>query len=213
MRVIGAGFGRTGTFSLKVALEMLGFGPCYHMIEVFDHPEHIATWQAAADGQYVNWREFLGPYEAAVDWPVCSFYDQLMDVFPDAKILLTVRDPEKWHTSVMNTIGPGNNGETDDSSELAHRQMTNSLIWQGTFNGRVNDKDYAISVFQRHIEEVRRRVPADRLLVFDVSQGWEPLCRFLDVAVPGDTPFPRLNDSASFQQRFQSNAEQAPATS
>ncbi|MGA7672582.1 MAG: sulfotransferase family protein [Nitrolancea sp.] len=213
MKVIGAGFGRTGTYSLKVALEMLGFGPCYHMVEVFQNPEHVATWQAAGDGQPVDWKALLDGYHAAVDWPACRFYADLMDVFPDAKVLLTVRDPEKWHTSVMNTIHPRNNDESDDPKSLAQRRMTTSVIWDGTFNGRLDEKDYAIGIYERHIEEVKQRVPADRLLVYQVSEGWEPLCRFLDVPVPTDTPFPRLNDTESFRQRFQSNVEETTQAS
>jgi hypothetical protein len=209
MKVIGAGFGRTGTFSTKVALEHLGFGPCYHMVEVFEHPEHVAFWQAAADGQPIDWNDLFGNYKAAVDWPACAFYDQLMEVYPEAKVLLTVRDPDSWHRSVMNTIGPGNNDETDDPQRLAHRKMGQSVIWQGTFDGRVEEKEYAISVFNRHIEEVKRRVPAERLLVFDVKEGWEPLCRFLGVPVPENVPFPRLNDTASFQREHLKHAEAA----
>ena len=129
-----------------------------------------------------------------------------MDVYPDAKVLLTVRDPEKWHTSVMNTIGPNNNDETDDPDALAHRKMTTSVIWDGTFNGLVEDRQHAISVFNRHIDEVKQHVPAERLLVYEVSQGWEPLCAFLGVPVPADTPFPRLNDTASFRARFRADA-------
>lgn len=202
MKVIGAGFGRTGTFSLKAALEMLGLGPCYHMVEVFEHPEHVPVWQAAADGLPVDWRALFSGYGSAVDWPVCTFYDQLMDVYPEAKVVLTVRDAEKWHTSVMNTIAPKNNRETDDPVVLAQRRMTTSVMWQGTFHGRLDDKQYAIDVFRQHVAEVKKRVPSDRLLVFEVSQGWEPLCGFLGIPVPADTPFPRLNDTASFQQQF-----------
>lgn len=209
MKVIGAGFGRTGTLSLKAALETLGLGPCYHMVEVFEHPEHTAVWQAAGEGQPVDWKSLFSGYQSAVDWPACAFYADLMEVYPEAKVILTVRDPERWHASVMNTIGPSNNQETDDQVTLAQRKMGRTVIWDGTFDGRVNDKDHAISVFNRHIEEVKRRVPAERLLVFEASQGWEPLCHFLGVPVPVDTPYPRLNDTASFQARFRDKAEAA----
>src|SRR5207248_2818817 len=104
VKVIGAGFGRTGTLSLKAGLEELGFRPCYHMVELFTHPEHNAIWQAAAEKKPVDWRALLAGYEAAVDWPACTFYAELMDQYPDAKVLLTVRDPEKWYESVANTI-------------------------------------------------------------------------------------------------------------
>ncbi len=205
VKVIGAGFGRTGTMSTKVALEMLGFGPCYHMVEVFEHPEHIALWQAVADGN-PDWRRIFDGYQAGVDWPMCNYYRELMEVYPEAKVLLTVRDPERWHASVMNTIGPNNNQETDDPQALAHRRMTEAIIWQNTFHGRVEDKDYAIDVFERHNQAVKEYVPAERLLVFEAAHGWEPLCEFLGVPVPVDTPFPRMNDTASFRARFQVDA-------
>lgn len=202
MRVIGAGFGRTGTYSLKTALEQLGCGPCYHMVEVFDKPRHVELWQAAAEGRPVDWGELFAGYNSAVDWPACSFYEQLMELYPEAKVLLTVRDPEKWYRSVMNTIYPTSKMEPESPEVRAHRRMVNTLIWQGTFDGRTEDKQHAIAIFERHNEEVRRRVPAERLLVYEVKEGWEPLCRFLDVPVPVDKPFPRLNDTAEFQQRI-----------
>jgi hypothetical protein len=102
--VIGAGFGRTGTMSLKVALEKLGFGPCYHMSEVFAHPEHVESWRAAAQGKEVDWEQIFGGYRATVDWPACSFYGELMEKYPDAKVILTVRDPQRWYESAYNTI-------------------------------------------------------------------------------------------------------------
>jgi hypothetical protein len=201
MKVIGAGFGRTGTMSLKVALEQLGFGPCYHMYEVSQHPDHIPMWQAAAEGKPVDWIELFRGYQAAVDWPACSFYRELMELHPDAKVLLTVRDPQRWYESVMNTIYFTNTAESDEPETNEQFHMIRTLIWQGTFDGRFEDKDHAIAVFERHIDDVKRHVPAERLLVYEVQQGWEPLCRFLDVPVPEDTPFPRLNDTAAFQQR------------
>jgi hypothetical protein len=209
MRVIGAGFGRTGTLSLKVALEELGCGPCYHMIEVFDKPRHVALWQAAAEGRPVDWGELFAGYNAAVDWPACSFYAQLMDVYPEAKVLLTIRDPETWYESVQNTIYPTSKDESDEPDVRAHLHMTTTLIWQGTFDGRFEDKQHAIAVFKRHIQEVKQRVPAERLLVYEVQEGWEPLCCFLDVPVPEDMPFPRLNDTAAFQRRLRERAQSA----
>jgi hypothetical protein len=104
VKVIGAGFGRTGTASLQSALQDLGFGPCYHMYEVFEHPEHADFWEAALRGEPVDWDEFLGGYEASVDWSACAFYEQLMERHPDAKVLLSVRDPEQWYESMRSTI-------------------------------------------------------------------------------------------------------------
>jgi hypothetical protein len=215
VKVIGAGFGRTGTMSLKVALETLGLGPCYHMTEVFAHPEHTGFWISAWRGEPADWDGVLGEYEAAVDWPACTFYEEPKERYPDAKVILSVRDPERWYESVRNTIyelsvviprhpiyrigyklvsffgfrGPGN------------VDLAGEIIWQGTFDGRFEDKSYAIEVFERHSAEVQRRVPEDRLLVYDVKASWEPLCEFLGVEVP-DEPFPRTNDTAEMRRRL-----------
>jgi hypothetical protein len=215
VKVIGAGFGRTGTMSLKVALEALGFSPCYHMTEVFAHPEHAAFWISAWRGEPADWDGVLGGYEAAVDWPACTFYEELMERHPDAKVILSVRDPERWYESVRNTIyelsvviprhpiyrigyklvsffvfrGPGN------------RNLADAIIWQGTFDDRFEDKHHAIEVFERHDAEVQRRVPKDRLLVYDVKAGWGPLCEFLGVEEP-EEPFPRTNDAVEMRRRL-----------
>ena len=213
LKVIGAGFGRTGTMSLKAALEELGFDPCYHMSEVFENPVHIETWDAAANGGPVNWEQLLGGYEATVDWPGCSFYEELMAKYPDAKVLLSVRDPDRWYESVSNTIYNIRRMSTASPFTVAifsvagvfvprmkhGARMVNNLIWDGTFDGRFEDRRYATRVFERHNENVIKNVPADRLLVYEVEEGWEPLCGFLDVEVPRK-PFPHLNDSGNFRK-------------
>lgn len=216
LRIIGAGFGRTGTLSLKAALEELGFGPCYHMSEVFGHPDHVALWQAAADGEPINWDTIFVNYHSAVDWPSCAFYEHQMRAYPDAKILLSVRDPENWYESVSNTIYQMHHrvGVSLLSRFLSYLgkallqlvqphmkrlfRMQTAVIWDGTFAGNFEDKAYALAVFNRHIEEVKRTVPPEKLLVYNVKEGWEPLCAFLGVPVPDGKPFPRLNDRDSF---------------
>jgi hypothetical protein len=203
LRVIGAGFGRTGTYSLKTALEQLGFGPAYHMAEVFAHPEHIPLWQVVGEGGPADWDRLFAGYQAAVDWPVSAFYRELMEAYPEAKVILTVRDPELWYRSGTNTIFPRYEGESEDDLSpevLAHRRMVRTVVWDAIFNGQVHDRNHAIDVFTRHIERVKEQVPADRLLVFNIKEGWEPLCAFLGVPVPDDE-FPRLNDTASFNER------------
>lgn len=197
MKVIGAGFGRTGTLSLKAALEELGFGPCYHMKEALAHPSHLFFWNAASKGKAVDWKQHFLPYQATVDWPACKFYKELMLEYPDAKVLLSVRDPEKWYDSARDTIYKV--GKTFPMSWL-RSFFPVDLIWKDTFDGRFEDRRYAIQVFNRHVEEVKRHVPADKLLVYEVKDGWEPLCRFLDVPVPQGKPFPRLNDTAEFER-------------
>ena len=201
--------------SLKAALETLGFGPCYHMIEVFEHPEHAGFWQAAWRGEPVDWDGLLGGYEAAVDWPACTFYEELLQRYPDARVLLSVRDPERWYESTRDTIYQIS--KITAGSRLSRAvfafvglfvsgvfeigRMGNEIIWQGTFDGRFEDRSHAIEVFLRHNEEVKRRVPAEKLLVFEVKEGWGPLCEFLGVEAP-DKPFPRLNDATQMRRRI-----------
>lgn len=133
MKVIGAGFGRTGTMSLKAALEELGYGPCYHMTDVFEHPEHIRMWEAATRGEPVDWDELFAGYQATVDWPGAAFYRELMEVFPDAKVLLSLRDPEKWYESTRNTIYATVNPSPEMIAALGHApRLNNELIWKQT---------------------------------------------------------------------------------
>lgn len=196
---------------MKAALEELGFGPCYHMVEVFDKPQHVALWQAAAEGQPIDWNALFAGYNATVDWPGCRFYASLMQAYPEAPVVLNVRDPERWYKSVSDTIyqaGKLVQGSAPPPPQMqAFGHMIDTLIWGGTFGGQFEDKQHAIAVFNRHIAEVKERVSADRLLVFDVQEGWEPLCRFLGVPVP-DKPFPRLNDTAAFHEETVARARQ-----
>lgn len=208
MKVIGAGFGRTGTMSLKAALEELGFGPCYHMFEVSERPEHILKWRDYTQGKSMDWKRLFEGFQSTVDWPACIYYRELMEVFPDAKVLLSVRDPEKWYESTLNTLYRV--GKTFPISVLGPflppirrmRAMVYGSIWDGTFSGKFEQREHAIEVFKRHIEEVKRHVPPERLLVYEVKQGWEPLCRFLGVPVPVGKPFPHINDTADFKRKI-----------
>jgi hypothetical protein len=205
IKLIGAGFGRTGTTSLKAALEELGFAKCYHMIEVLSHPAHAPLWAAALAGQPSDWSNLFAGYRATVDWPGCTFYQELMRVYPEAKVLLTVRDPDKWYESTHNTIDqlPRSPAMRILRLFVPHLRrfyaMNETLIWQGTFGGQFADREHAIAIFQAHIVAVKEYVPAERLLVYDVREGWAPLCHFLNVPVPVGKPFPRLNDTATMQ--------------
>jgi Sulfotransferase domain len=208
MKVIGAGFGRTGTMTLKAALEELGAGPCYHMVEVlWGDTSRLPLWQAAASGEAIDWRALFDGFESTVDWPGCTFYEPLMEVFPEAKVLLTVRDPEAWYESAKNSIYAsliaGRKGElaggTNTPPSPEAFAMISTLIWEGTFHGRFEDREYAIEMFNRHNDEVRRKVPAERLVVHEVKEGWAPLATMLGVPEP-DAPFPRLNDKDAFRE-------------
>jgi hypothetical protein len=194
LKVIGAGFGRTGTYSLKLALEQLGFGPCYHGIEVLRNPSTAQWWIDAADGK-PDWPKIFAGKNSTVDWPSCTFYAQLADFYPDAKVVLTERDPEEWFVSTQNTIFPDN--EPPDTGK-PFDTMTRKII-APLFDFRMREHDNVVSAFRRHSAEVRRRIAPGRLLVYEVAQGWGPLCRFLGVPVPV-SPMPMTNTTEDFRK-------------
>lgn len=203
--VIGIGFPRTGTMSLKHALERLSFGPCYHMIEVFRRPGDIAFWRSAVQsrGEGVAWDEVFSEFGSTTDCPAGFFWRTLYADFPDAKYIITVRDPEDWYESFLATVYEAIS-HPERSPDEDHRNvqlMAREVILDGIFDGRFCDRDYAISCYHSHIAEVNATIPRDRLLTFNVAEGWGPLCRFLEVKEP-DEPFPRANTRDEFQQRI-----------
>lgn len=203
LAVIGAGYGRTGTLSLKTALERLGFGPCHHMIELFHHPDQIPAWNEAVDGAEVDWDRLLAGYRSAVDWPSCHFWRELADRYPAAKVILTVRDPHQWYQSARATIFRTLDEPPVDPSAKAQWKLVRKMILEQTFGGSTADEELAIAVLERHNEELKRAIPDERLLVYEVDQGWEPLCGFLGMAVP-DEPFPKVNTTEEFVGRLAS---------
>jgi len=209
LKVIGAGFGRTGTLSLKSALDELGLGPCYHMVETHAHPEHDAMWLALAKGEAADWRPILKGYASTVDWPTTYFWRDLAAANPDAKIILTLRDPDAWYRSAAATIFArmlefealrSDPAAVVDEARRRHMEMVNTIV-EKTFGGSL-DKAHAIQVFNAHNNEgVRRSVPSERLLVYEPGEGWEPLCDFLGLPVPA-TPYPKVNTTGDFVSRF-----------
>ena len=195
LRVIGAGFGRTGTLSMRTALARLGFAPCDHMVENEEHPERFALWDEAlrrkTAGEPIDWRPLLDGFRATVDWPGAYFWRELTAAHPEAKVVLTVRDPERWYDSILATIF----SLPDDQLPDGPRE----IIFTRTFGGLLTDRAQCQAVVAQHNQTVQESIAADRLLVFDVKDGWESLCAFLDVPVPEGEPFPRVNDTASFQ--------------
>lgn len=202
LQLVGACFGRTGTNSLKLALERLGLDPCHHMFEVASNPDQLPYWEALARGESVDWREVFAGYKACVDWPSARFWREIWEVFPDAPVIMTLRDPESWFASVQKTILPSMRGHADMEEGPGRRRstMAHELIVRQTFSGRMDDFDHATKVYRDYVEDVRRTVPAGRLLEYDVKQGWEPLCEFLGVDVP-DEPFPLTNTTEQFRKR------------
>jgi hypothetical protein len=208
LQVIGAGYGRTGTLSLKLALEQLGFGPCHHMVEVFAHPETIPLWIAAADGR-PDWEAIFDGYAAAVDWPTATFYRELAEAYPEAKVILTERNPESWFASTQATIF---GRELPPDSEDPWTVMAGKVVGE-LFDRRLHDKARVISVYQAHNARVREVIPPERLLVYQVADGWAPLCAFLGVPVP-DAPMPKVNSTEEFRATIASElAHRAAAAS
>ena len=193
LRVIGSGLGRTGTLSTKLALEQLGFAPCHHMVEVFMHPETVPLWVAAGEGR-PDWDAIFDGYASMVDHPGCGYWRELMDHYPDAKVLHTVRDPDKWFDSTQATIFNPERPPPPEGTPM--RAFLDQLY--GWYGGDMHDRAFMTDFFRRHTEAVIAGVPKDRLLVFEVAQGWGPLCEFLGVPIP-DAPFPRENSTEQFK--------------
>ena len=213
MRLIGAGLPRTGTLSQKVALEMLGLAPCYHMVNVLADLDEARPWRRALDGEQ-PWQEVFDGFEATVDWPGSFFYKELIEAYPDAKVLLSVREADAWERSMRETIWGLFYGDTL-TRDLSSARCRVDPKWHGYIemmqemwkqSGLIDDAERTDSesmkaAMERCNEEVRETVPSDRLLVWSVADGWEPLCRFLEVPVP-ETPFPHLNDGRVFAERI-----------
>jgi hypothetical protein len=191
IQLVGAGVGRTGTTSLKAALEQLLGAPCHHMLEVFGHPESVPTWHAAARGESVDWADLLADYAAIVDWPGGAFWPELSEAFPDAVVLLSTRDPERWYESARATIF-GFIDLDEPPAEMAEWSAFIRDLFANRFTLDLDDKDATIAAFEAHNAAVRAAVPADRLVEWTAADGWGPLCEALGVPVP-DEPFPRLN--------------------
>jgi hypothetical protein len=209
--LIGAGLPRTGTLTQKVALERLGVGPCYHWVNVLADLDHVRLWDRAMDGEG-PWDEIFAGHHSSADWPGGYFYRELMDVYPDAKVLLSVRDPEKWEPSFRETIVEMSYGRSlmpllaharaeVDPKFKAYLELVDRMFWgpEGTFS-QGQEPQQLMEQMVAHHERVKRDVPPERLLVWEVGEGWEPLCAFLEVPVP-DEPFPHANDRETFLGR------------
>jgi hypothetical protein len=214
LKVIGSGVGRTGTHSLKVALEQLGFGKCYHMEELLRHPEGLTYFEKAERGETVDWHELFKSYSSAVDYPVARYYKEIIAAFPQAKIIHTIRDPESWYNSAMETIFWASKPSAGRMLRMLMRLPFSSAIRERLpvlkYDGRMVDNIYGKDLRNKH-EVIRRYneinnealniLPKDRSLVYDIKTGWEPLCKFLDVPVP-TVPFPKSNAKEGFKKNI-----------
>ncbi|MBE1462054.1 sulfotransferase family protein [Kibdelosporangium phytohabitans] len=198
VEIIGAGFGRTGTASLKRALELLGYDPCHHMSEVLKQPRTTVEWTTALNGDPSVLPGLLSGYRATLDFPACLLWRELMELYPTAKVLLSVRDPQSWYESARATILNPIRGENIDERLAALLMPFSEAMASRGFRRDLGEAE-TIAVFNRHNEAVRAGVEPSRLLVYEAGTGWEPLCAFLGADVP-DVPFPHSNDSASFRE-------------
>lgn len=206
LQVIGAGFGRTGTLSLKSSLEQLGFGPCYHMYELLGHIDHAPAWLAGNNGDASALRAPLAGYGATVDWPGCVLWRELADLYPDAKVVLSVRPPQRWYDSFRQTVGAVIAQERDPNMPEAFWpvfDVSDLIVRDRSFGAGfdLDDQERVIAAYEAHNAAVRAGVAPERLLEFDVTEGWAPLCAFLGVPVPAGE-FPNVNDRDQFRQLF-----------
>ena len=192
LEVIGTGWGRTGTDSMREALNILGFGPCHHMFEINANPDLRTAWRALAKGATPDWKQLFTGYRACVDWPSCHYWRELIALYPKARVVLTARPPEDWWNSFSQTILPSIIRNSDPDS------LVHTLIEARVFGGRPQDRDHAIKLYETHVAEVLAQVPADRLLVHNLGDGWQGLCAHLGVPVP-DQPFPNRNSTSALQ--------------
>lgn len=191
LKVIGTGFGRTGTDSMREALNILGFGPCHHMFEVINNEDQKQVWRALGAGGPADWDTLLAGYQSCVDWPTVTYWPQLIAKYPDAKIILTWRTPESWWESFERTILPSIE-DPDDKETIGY-----TIVRNISFSGKPITREHAIAKYEANVAAVKAAVPADRLLIYKLGDGWEPLCAHLNVAVP-DVPFPRRNNTEEF---------------
>jgi sulfotransferase family protein len=202
LQVIGVGLGRTGTLSLKIALEQLGLGPCYHMAELMMNPERAPLWVAAADGK-PDWEAVFKGYSSSTDYPACLYWRELAVAYPSAKLILTKRDKDKWFESTQATIF-----SEPMSARIRGTPMEpffEKTVWRD-FGARIHDRGFMTTYFEKHNAAVEAGVEKKRLLVYDVAQGWAPLCEFLGVAAP-DAPFPKVNSREEMQARMSKHTD------
>ena len=215
LKVIGAGGPRTGTASLKVALETLGFGHCYHMEWVFNNTHQVKNWIELFETGTTNFDELFDGFQSIVDFPGHLNYKVLLAQYPEAKVILSERDPDLWYESSMKTVYSVTPKTFTEKLAILgkfirskrFRQLSGAFrlvekyLWKGYYENQFHHKEKALSRYHKHNEEVKATVPAEKLLIFRPEHGWEPLCEFLEVPVP-DQPYPKKNQRKEFQEQI-----------
>lgn len=218
IKIIGAGHGRTGTTSLANALEMLGFGPCYHAFAVMKNPSSISYWQEIHATGTTDFETLFDGYQATVDYPGALVFKEILAHYPDAKVILTIRDTNAWYDSVHKTLWQDMPRTPEQKAAVAERIKTDEkfravapvfetvgkTLWgeEGFMEGRFPDREFITQKFEKWTQHVKASVPADQLLIYRVRDGWEPLCKFLGVPVPSEE-FPRLNSAGTHKDKFE----------
>ncbi|MFC4007309.1 sulfotransferase family protein [Nonomuraea purpurea] len=214
LTVIGAGLPRTGTSSMKAALDRLGFGPCHHMFTIMTDPARVDRWLPLAAGEPVDWEQVFEGFRSAQDWPASFYWRELAEAYPEAKVILTVRDPRAWYVSMRALLSNGPERDLPEDMPEAATAVFQAMMRLGPVVDHISssffggpsmreglpDEESAVAAFERHVATVKESLPPERLLVFDVREGWEPLCRFLGVDVPAGESFPHLNDAQAMRQ-------------
>jgi hypothetical protein len=199
LQVIGSGLGRTGTKSLQSALNILGLGPCHHMVEVFSHPESVPLWIEAGAGR-PDWDAIFADYRSAVDYPSAAYWRELAAWSPRAKIIHTIRDPDEWFDSTQATIFAPDGLPSRALASGADQIAAFFRSFSSAFRDHMHDRKFLTEMFRRHTEEVTSAIPSDRILIYEVAEGWSPLCNFLNVSAP-NAPYPAENSRAEFIAR------------
>lgn len=202
LKVIGTGFGRTGTDSMRTALDILGVGPCHHMRALLADEDHKMKWRSRAVTGTPDWNEIFDSFGACIDWPSAYYWPELIQAYPDAKVLLTWRTAESWWTSFEKTILRAVQSSTETEENAPGSQMISLRV----FGGKPLTRDHCIAVYEANVARVLAEVPPGRLLVHRLGDGWQPLCVFLGLPVPSD-PYPRANSAKSFQEEMLGDKE------
>ena len=198
--ILGLGLPRTGTKTLKKALEILGYQKCYHMYELRIHPEHISYWEAASDGAEVDWEKLFTGYCAATDYPAAYHWRTLLKRYPNALVILTVREPAAWYRSAKETVFKIANNIPNNNSPLAQRRRLWKRDMSKWLGEETDNAQLMLKKFAEHQQDVQSIVPTEHLLIYDVREGWEPLCSFLSKDIP-NREFPWTNTTTDFLER------------